>query len=170
MLVWVFKWLIHGIGTPVVRFWFSVYRGFCSKLAAGYGSHREAFPIWFYGGLKCVDRWLLEQSQSWRWAIGQMFPQENGLWVSNLLRSEMIYHPFVMIDLFQRSPVSYTVFYSHNFLGWKRNFSEEISIQKGKNCSRLEKLILGCFSSDEYGSIVEGILEEAQQRDAYYKF
>lgn len=145
------------IDTPFVRFWFSVYRGFCSKLVAGIGSIQEAFPIWFYGGSEGVVRWLLEHSQSWRWAMGQRFPQGNGLWASNLFGSEMFYHPFLMFDLFRRSSVSYTVFNSHNFLDRERNISVEISDQKGKNCSRLEKLISGGFSLDEYGSNVEGI-------------
>ncbi|EFH44716.1 predicted protein [Arabidopsis lyrata subsp. lyrata] len=157
------------IDTPFVRFWFSVYRGFCSKLVAGIGSIQEAFPIWFYGGSEGVVRWLLEHSQSWRWAMGQRFPQGNGLWASNLFGSEMFYHPFLMFDLFRRSSVSYTVFNSHNFLDRERNISVEISDQKGKNCSRLEKLISGGFSLDEYGSNVEGISEEAQKGDADYK-
>ncbi|CAH8277283.1 unnamed protein product [Arabidopsis lyrata] len=170
VLVWVFNWLIYEIGTPFVRFSFSVYRGFCSKLDAGSGSNREASPIWFYGGLEGVDGWSVEQSKSWRWAIGQRFPQGNGLWFSNLLVFEMIYHPFLMIDLFQRSLVSYKVSYSHNFVGRERNISVEISDQKGKHCSRLEKLILGGFSSeDEYGLNVEDILEEIQKGDTDYK-
>ncbi|XP_020875601.1 uncharacterized protein LOC9306617 isoform X2 [Arabidopsis lyrata subsp. lyrata] len=151
---------------------------------SGSGSNREASPIWFYGGLEGVDGWSVEQSKSWRWAIGQRFPQGNGLWFSNLLVFEMIYHPFLMIDLFQRSLVSYKVSYSHNFVGRERNISVEISDQKGKNqrfCCKvfilgyyvkfnsriiyvcvIEVMIKGmnCFISGSYGVLVMEIMEK----------